>query len=92
MLIMAAAGLLKDATVKRFYYETHDQLRRHPDEFVAAYNFARRLKTLKGFTPYVHLQILDKEPQRFKLDPIHPAPEPNSYSLQVRITRKCRVA
>ena len=42
---------LKDATVKRFYYETHDQLRRHLDQFVAAYNFARRLKTLKGLTP-----------------------------------------
>ncbi|MGH7172581.1 MAG: IS481 family transposase, partial [Gemmataceae bacterium] len=36
---------LKDATVKRFYYETHDQLRLHLDQFVAAYNFARRLKT-----------------------------------------------
>ncbi len=43
---------LKDATVKRFYYETHDQLRLHLDQFVAAYNFARRLKTLKGLTPY----------------------------------------
>ena len=43
---------IKDATVKRFYYETHDQLRRHLADFVAAYNFARRLKTLEGLTPY----------------------------------------
>jgi hypothetical protein len=41
---------LKDATVKRFYHETHDQLRLHLNQFVAAYNFARRLKTLKGLT------------------------------------------
>ena len=43
---------LKDATVKRFYYESHEQLRQHLTDFVAAYNFARRLKTLRGMTPY----------------------------------------
>src|SRR5215210_4042843 len=43
---------IKEATVKRFYYATHDQLRTHLADFVAAYNFARRLKTLKGLTPY----------------------------------------
>ena len=43
---------IKDATVKRFYYESNDQLRQHLADFVAAYNFARRLKTLKGLTPY----------------------------------------
>ena len=37
-----------DATVKRFYYESHDQLRQHLADFVSAYNFARRLKTLSG--------------------------------------------
>ena len=43
---------IKDATVKRYFYETHDQLRTHLRDFVDAYNFARRLKTLKGLTPY----------------------------------------
>jgi hypothetical protein len=33
-------------------YETHDQLRRHLTGFVNAYNFGRRLKTLKGLTLY----------------------------------------
>jgi transposase InsO family protein len=41
---------INDPTVKRFYYETHDQLRRHLADFVSAYNFAKRLKTLKGLT------------------------------------------
>src|SRR3712207_452647 len=43
---------IKDATVKRFHYASHDQLRQHLADFVAAYNFGRRLKTLKGLTPY----------------------------------------
>jgi len=37
---------IKDATVKRYFYETHHQLRAHLRDFVDAYNFARRLKTL----------------------------------------------
>ena len=43
---------IKDATVKRYFYNTHDQLRTHLRDFVDAYNFARRLKTLRGLTPY----------------------------------------
>ena len=43
---------IKDATVKRYHYDNHDQLRQHLADFVAAYNFGRRLKTLKGLTPY----------------------------------------
>lgn len=43
---------IKDATLKRFHYESHEQLRSHLADFVAAYNYGRRLKTLKGLTPY----------------------------------------
>ena len=46
---------IKEATVKRFYYETHTELRRHLADFVTAYNFAKRLKTLKGLTPYEYI-------------------------------------
>ena len=42
---------LKEATVRRYHYDTHAQLRRHLANFVNAYNYARRLKTLKGLTP-----------------------------------------
>jgi transposase InsO family protein len=42
---------IKDATVKRFHCDSHDQLRTHLADFLAAYNFARRLKTLGGLTP-----------------------------------------
>lgn len=37
---------IKDATVKRFFYDNHAQLRSHLDDFVLAYNFAKRLKGL----------------------------------------------
>ena len=42
---------LKDATVRRYHYDDHDQLERHLTDFIAAYNFSRRLKTLKDLTP-----------------------------------------
>lgn len=38
---------IKDANVRRFYSESHDQLLLHLDDFVLAYNFGRRLKTLR---------------------------------------------
>jgi transposase InsO family protein len=70
---------LKEATVKRYYYETHDQLRSHLADFVIAYNFARRLKTLNGLTPYEHIcQAWTKQPDRFTLDPTHQMPGLNT--------------
>ncbi len=35
---------IKDATVKRFHDDDHTQLRTHLTDFMAAYNFARRLR------------------------------------------------
>lgn len=62
----------KDAAVKRFHYDDHDQLRTHLADFMAAYNFARRLKTLGGLTPYEYIcKIWTSEPNRFILNPIH---------------------
>lgn len=68
---------IKDATVKRYHYDTHDQLRAHLQLFVDAYNHARRLKTLRGLTPaeFIH-QAWTKEPQRFRVDPLHLTPGP----------------
>jgi transposase InsO family protein len=43
---------IKEATVKRYYYQTHQQLKDHLQLFMTAYNFAKRLKTLKGLTAY----------------------------------------
>ena len=66
---------IKDATVKRYHYDSHHQLRGHLDDFISAYNFARRLKTLNGLTPYEYIcGLWTKEPERFRLDPVHQMP------------------
>jgi len=66
---------IKDATVRRFHYDAHDQLRSHLADFVQAYNFAKRLKTLKGLTPYEFIcNAWTKEPQRFTLNPLQQMP------------------
>ena len=68
---------IKDATVKRYHYDGHDELRAHLALFLDAYNHARRLKTLRGLTPYEFVcQTWTKEPDRFRLDPSHHIPGP----------------
>jgi transposase InsO family protein len=63
---------LKEATVKRYYYESHQQLKEHLCNFLNAYNFAKRLKTLHGLTPYEYIiKCWQKEPERFKTNPGH---------------------
>lgn len=66
---------IKDATVKRFHYDDHAQLKKHLADFIVAYNFGRRLKTLKGLTPYEFIcKRWTTEPQRFTINPIHQMP------------------
>ena len=66
---------IKEATVKRFHYQSHEQLPAHLADVMAAYNFARRIKTPSGLTPYKYIaKIWTSEPERFIIDPIHPMP------------------
>jgi transposase InsO family protein len=70
---------IKAATVQRFHDDSHDQLRTHLADFMAACNFARRLKTLGGLTPYEYIcKIRTSEPDRFILNPIHQMPGRNT--------------
>jgi transposase InsO family protein len=70
---------IKEATVKRFHYDDHNQLRQHLADFISAYNFGRRLKTLRGLTPYEFIcKCWTQEPERFTLDPIHQMPGLNT--------------
>lgn len=67
---------IKDATVKRFHYDSHEQLRRHLRDFIDAYNFGRRLKTL---TPYEFIcKRWTSEPDRFIINPIQQMPGLNN--------------
>ena len=70
---------IKDATVKRYHCENHDQLRSHLSDFLDAYNFARPLKTLSGLTPYEYIRKKrTSEPDRFILNPIRQMPGLNT--------------
>ena len=63
--------ILKEATVRRYHYDSHHQLRQHIQTFLDAYNFAKRLKTLNGLTPFESVcKAWTKEPNRFKYDPV----------------------
>ncbi len=55
MRFRADPGDRRRLNAKRYHYGSHDQLRTHLADFLAAYNFARRLKTLGGLTPYEYI-------------------------------------
>ena len=56
-----------------------NELKRHLNDFVDAYNFGRRLKTLKGLTPYEFIcKIWTAQPERFILNPLQQMPGLNT--------------
>lgn len=56
------------------------QQRTHLADFLAAYNFARRLKTLNGLTPDEYIcKVWTSEPDRFLLNPIDQMPGLKSW-------------
>jgi Integrase core domain len=66
---------IKEATVQTYHYENHAQLQEHLIAFINAYNFARRLKTLAGFTPYQFIcSCWQKQSHLFKSNPHHHSP------------------
>jgi transposase-like protein len=71
---------IQEATVNKYYYEDHEELDKHIRCFIEAYNYGKRLKTLKGLTPYEYiLKIWEDEPERFAVNPHHHTSGP--YSL-----------
>ena len=70
---------IKEATVKRSHYDRHEQLEQHLTDFINAYSFGRRLKTLKGLTPYEFIvKTWTNEPERFILNPLQKMPGLNT--------------
>ena len=66
------------ATAKRYHHDSHAQLAAHLHDFIDAYNYGWRLKTLKGLTPFEYIcKMWTIEPDRFTLNPIHQMPGPN---------------
>lgn len=80
---------IKEATVQRYHYDDHKQLERHLADFLSAYNLGRRLKTLKGLTPYEFTyKTWASQPERFIVNPLHQMPGLNSWTPP-RTSRFC---
>jgi hypothetical protein len=59
--------------VRTYHYETYWQLMGHVADYLAAYNFAKHLKALRGGkTPYEKIRVLWKsKPGLFRGSPDH---------------------
>ena len=76
---------LKEATVRRYHYDSHEELRHHLQLFLDAYNHARRLKTLRGLTPYEFIcKTWTEQPSRFTADPTYYTLGPRSSARWYR--------
>ena len=61
---------IKDFTVKKYYYATKKQLGEHLHDFLMAYNFSKKLKSLKFMTPYEKIiKTWNENKGLFKSDP-----------------------
>jgi hypothetical protein len=66
---------LKEATIKRFHYGMHHNVRAHLKIFLDAYNVAKRLKALKGRAVFECIaEKWTSEPKRLRLRPNHLSP------------------
>jgi hypothetical protein len=74
---------IKEATVKRYHHARHERLERHLNDVIDAYNFGRRLKTLKGLAPYESIvKTRTNEPEQFTLNPIQQMPGLNTSRVK----------
>ena len=84
---------IKEATVYRYHYGSSGQLQAHLGAFLCAYNFAKRLKALKGLTP---CQFVAKswgdDPSVFARDPAHFNPGLYTYGVPEQVQCRCQLA
>ena len=75
--MLPANGVRSAATVTRIL--SNGACAGHLANFLDAYNYAGRLKTLNGLTPFELIcKVWTQQPQRFRLNPIHHMPGPNT--------------
>jgi len=69
----------EEATVQRYRHDSHRHFEAHLVVFVSAYNFGRRLKTLKDLTYYKFIcKTWIKELERFSFNPLQQTPGLNN--------------
>ncbi len=70
---------IKEATVKRQHYDSHQRLETHLQDLIATYDFGRWLKTLKDLTPCEFIcKRRTTELDRITVDPLHQMPGLNT--------------
>ncbi|CAL7962772.1 hypothetical protein MIDIC_510006 [Alphaproteobacteria bacterium] len=63
---------LKEATVNNLYVCYSPRLKEHLHAYLMAYNFAKRLKSLKGNTPWQFvINNWAKHPEYFNINPLY---------------------
>lgn len=68
--MMSVSAFFRHPTDKPYHYDSDDQLRQHLQVFIDAYNHGRRLKTLRGLTPYEYVaRVWTDDPTRLKVNP-----------------------
>jgi transposase-like protein len=68
---------IQEATVNKYFYENYEELKEHLSYFLKAYNCGKRLKTLKGLTPYEFIiKAWQNDQQKFITNPHHHTPGP----------------
>ena len=79
---------IKDFTVKKYYYDTKQQLAEHVHDFLMAYNFSKKLKSLKFLTPYEKIvKTWDENKTLFKSNPHYYLMGLNSYDIVSSVGR-----
>ena len=74
---------IKEATVYRCYYVSSEKLKQHLNTFLNAYNFAKRLKTLKGLTLYEFIKdYWTQKPEVFKFKPTYLNMKPYIFAVE----------
>ena len=69
---------IKEATVKKYYYENYEKLQKHLNMFLNAYNYAQPLKVLRGATAYEKVLLyLKTEKGKSMINPIYKSVGPN---------------
>ena len=63
---------IKEATVKKYHYDTEAMLKQHLQHFLNAYNYAKKLKSLRFLTPMEKiLNEWKNKPNLFHSNPFH---------------------
>jgi transposase-like protein len=61
---------IKDATIRIYYYKTKEEVMSHINDYLQAYNFGKKLKSLQYKTPYEYIMDQwEKDPKIFRIKP-----------------------